>query len=110
MHRDEVVGGVHPLGEFDRDVENAVQIVGVGDVELVGREGEDVGLELDPAAMDGGHHLGPFDERGRRGSMVAGNRDREGRGTGLACGDEFRAALPRVPVEDVVHGACRIAG
>lgn len=93
MHHDEVVGGVHPLGELDRDVENTVQVVRVGDIELVGSECEDVGLDLDLAAMDSGHHLGPFDERCRRGSVVAGDRDRERRGTGLAGLDEFGTAL-----------------
>lgn len=101
---------MHPLDELDRDVQNTFQIVGVGDIEFVWSKCQDVRLQLDLAAMNSGHDLGSFNERGRRGSVVAGDRDRERRRTGLTRFDEFSTVLPRVPVKDVVHGACGIPG
>ncbi len=101
---------MHPVSELDRDVQNTFQIVRVGDIELVGSEGEDIGLELDLAAMDSGHHLGSFDEGGWRSTVVTSDRDRECRRAGLTGFDEFGTPLPRVPEEDVIHGPCGIAG
>lgn len=110
MHGDEVVSGMHPVSELDRDVQNTFQIVLVGDVEFIGRVGDDIGLELDLAAMDSGHHLGSFDEGGWRSAVVTSDRDGECRRTGLTGFDEFGTPLPRVPEEDVIHGACGVAG
>lgn len=101
---------MHPLGQLDGDIQNALQIVGVGDIELIRSEGEDIGLDFDLAAMNSGHDLGSFDKRGRRGFVVASDRDRECRRSGLTGFDEFCAALSRVPVEDVIHSACGITG
>lgn len=101
---------MHPLDELDRDVQNTFQIVRVGDIEFVWSKCQDVRLELDLAAMDSGHDLGSFDERGRRGSVVASDRDRECRRSGLTGLDECGTPLPRVPEEDIVHGPCGITG
>lgn len=47
VHGNDVVGAVHPTGEFDSDVADAVEVGLDRDVELVGMEGEHVAVQLD---------------------------------------------------------------
>lgn len=68
---DHVICGVHPLSELHGDVSDAVEVLLLGHVELVGAEREDVALKLVLAAVRACEGFGTFDERQRRSRVVA---------------------------------------
>lgn len=99
---DHVVSGVHPLSEFHGDVSDAVEVLLLGHVELVRAEREDVALKLVLAAVRTCEGFGAFDERQRRGRVVAGDTDSERcRSSGGCTCKQLHAALVPVAVQHV---------
>lgn len=101
VHDDHVVGGMHPLGEFDRDVADALHVLLHAHVELFRVESQHVGVELDRPPVHSREELRSLDEI--RGSSVAlaGHRERVSSRSRLPRLDEPHLALAIVPVEDV---------
>lgn len=111
MNDHEVVSGVHPFDEIHSHVADAVEVILVRDIELVGREAEHVGLKLDSSPVGGRKCFDPFDEVQRSGVRVACDADRE------RCSPCFTVALAKqreglvsVTEERVGDGACSIVG
>lgn len=108
MHDHHVVRRVHPLDELRCHVTHAIEVVLAGHIELVGMEGEHVGLELDLSPVSRGEPLRTIDERGGSRATV-GHRYRERRSSGFPVGDELLASRLRASVEDVVDRSGGIA-
>lgn len=105
VHGDDVVGAVHPAGEFDSDVADAVEVCLDGDVEFVGMEGEHVAVQFDLPPVYAREQFRPVNEvRGRRDRLTS-YVDRIRRSTRLPCRSQV-ALLPAGAAEqDVVDRA-----
>lgn len=71
VHGHEVVGAVHPLGQLDGYVPDAIEVLLPRHVELVGVEGEHVAVEHVLAPVRPRDELGPLDELGGRRAAVS---------------------------------------